>query len=67
MKKSRIPMKKLHEITISGASSFIYDILQKVIEMLQTKEITILEIGQSERQDANGNLIILLTMVYKHL
>jgi len=57
-------MKKLDEITIIGASSFIYDILQKVIEILLTKEIMILEIGQSESKDTKGNLII--SMIYQH-
>lgn len=57
-------MKKLDEITIVGASSFIYDILQKVIEILLTKEIMILEIGQSESKDTKGNLII--SMIYQH-
>jgi hypothetical protein len=58
-------MKKLHEITISGATSFIYDILQKVIEILMSKDITILEIGQSEGTDKNDNMII--TMVYEYI
>jgi hypothetical protein len=61
------PMKKIHEINISGAALVIYDILQRVIEILVTKQINILEIGQSEITDTNGNMTILLTMVYEYI
>jgi hypothetical protein len=58
-------MKKLQEIVISGASSFIYDILQKAIETIKGRNVTILEIAQSEITDKHGNLIILITMIFE--
>ena len=58
-------MKKLHHITITGAASYIYDILQKSIEILLTKEVMILEIGQSKSRDKNGNEVVFLTMIYR--
>ena len=58
-------MKKLHEIILTGASFFIYDILQRAIEIVLSKDATILEIGQTETTDENGNMIILLKMIYK--
>jgi len=59
-------MKKLQEIKIIGTASYVYDILQKAIEIMISKDATILEIGQSESADKNGNMIILLKMLYRH-
>jgi len=59
-------MKKLQEIKISGTASYVYDILQKAIEIMISKDATILEIGQSESTDKNGNMVILLNMLYRH-
>jgi hypothetical protein len=59
-------MKKLYEIEIVGAAVFVYDILQKAIEIVVSRNATILEIGQSEIADKNGNVNILLTMLYRH-
>ena len=50
-------MKKLHEIILTGASLFVYDILQKAIEIVLSKDATILEIGQTEMSEENGNKI----------
>jgi hypothetical protein len=59
-------MKKLYEIEIVGAAMFVYDILQKAIEIVISRDATILEIGQSEIADKNGNTQILLTLSYRH-
>ena len=59
-------MKKLYEIEISGAASYVYDILQKAIEILLSKNVTILEIDRSETMDENGDKAVLLTMLYRH-
>ena len=59
-------MKKLYEIEIIGAALFVYDILQKAIEIMINRRATILEIGQSEIKDKDGNKMILLTMLYQH-
>jgi hypothetical protein len=59
-------MKKLQEISISGAASYVYDILQKAIEIMMSKDATILEIGQSESTDKNGDMTIFLKMLYSH-
>ena len=56
-------MKKFQEIILSGASSFVYDILQKAIDIVRGRNATILEIGQSETRDKNGNMVVLITMV----
>lgn len=56
-------MKKFQEIILSGASSFIYDILQKAIDIVRGRNATILEIGQSETKDKNGNMVVLITMI----
>ena len=47
-------MKKFYEIEITGAASYVYDILQKAIEILINKNATILEIDKSEAKDKNG-------------
>jgi hypothetical protein len=59
-------MKKLYEIEIAGAALFVYDILQKAIEIMLSRNATILEIGQSKVRDKNGNMAILLKMLYQH-
>jgi hypothetical protein len=56
-------MKKFQEIILSGASSFIYDILQKTIDIVRGRNASIIEIGQSEVIDKNGNSIILINMI----
>lgn len=65
LKVKDIPMKKLQEIVISGASGFIYDILHKTIEIVKGRDAVILEIGQSEARDKNGNSVILVTMIFE--
>lgn len=59
-------MKKLHKIEINGATSYVFDILQKAIEILISKNATILEIDRSEAVNKNGEASILLTMLYSH-
>lgn len=59
-------MKKLYEIEIVGAALFVYDILQKAIEIVISRNATILEIGQSEIKDKDGHAAILLKMLYRH-
>jgi len=59
-------MKKFQEIEITGAASYVYDILQKAIEILISKNATILEIDRSETRDKNGEMAVLLTMLYRH-
>jgi len=58
-------MKKLQEIALSGTSGFIYDILQKTIEIVKGRNAVILEIGQSEVTDKNGNSVVLVTMIFE--
>jgi|GEM_PF-3503305 hypothetical protein len=66
IKNPVIPMKKFYEIEITGAASYVYDILQKAIEILINKNATILEIDKSEAKDKNGEMAVLLTMLYRH-
>lgn len=56
-------MKKLQEIILSGASSFVYDILQRAIDIVKGRNAIILEIAQSEIKDKNGNMIVLITII----
>jgi hypothetical protein len=58
-------MKKLQEIILIGASFFVYDILQKTIEIVLSNDAIISEIGQTETIDENGNMIVLLKMIYR--
>jgi hypothetical protein len=56
-------MKKLSEMIISGIPVFSYEILEKAIEIIKKKGVTILEIAQSESIDSYGNKIVLLNIM----